>query len=212
MTINEIHAKYASEYPEQNFKSNYRNLVNALVKKGLVINKDALGVYHNQVKQSTNHRKEEGKLPPWRSSEAKQTLINELAKPASKIHDMSPMQVHAQYASQYPVNNFKNNYQNLLKVLMEEGLIPEETENPKVKWQHSMGRRLLYKMFMNKEVFEKAKTMTVHQLWLSHSFFREYKFSKFGEYYDTMTELSTSRKENIKVRELIHTFICRNFV
>ena len=157
-------------------------------------------------KANTKPPKDRSKAPSWRNSDAKKIIAKEMCDSSSEIHNMSPMQIHAKYASKYPFENFKTNYANLLKKLIKEGGVDSKlyaskttTKTRDVKWQNSTGRLLLFKLFMDVDVFKAIQEMTARQLWESDSLFQEYSFYQFANYYDSMMGITDERKKHVKV-------------
>ena len=156
---------------------------------------------------------------PWRSSRAKQRIIDELSEPSSDIFllignytfkdfgSVNFAKLREKYANnQYPASNFRETVKRLLRHLLNGTGDFEKKENGVEKWYTSPGNvskaySLLFLLHMDQSKSRVINAMTDEQLWESHDQFKLYDFAKFKEYNKRMKDLTSKKKERIRNEE-----------
>ena len=155
---------------------------------------------------------------PWRKSKAKQRIIDELKKTDSIIHSIELEEVHARFAHQYPMRNFKQNYKRIIGHFTaktgpfeenqqenqqnqdEEGQVENEVETWWTNRKISKGYSLLYSLLMEPNGTG-IESMSVEIIWQSHAAFRCYELQEFQVYYKKMVKLVEKHKKVISQDE-----------
>ena len=155
---------------------------------------------------------------PWLKSKAKQRIIDELKKTDSIIHSIELKEVHARFAHQYPMRNFKKNYSRIIGHFTaktgpfeenqqenqqnqdEEGQVENEVETWWTKGKISKGYSLLYSLLIEPNGTG-IESMSVETIWQSHAAFRCYELQKFQVYYKKMVKLVKKHKKVISQDE-----------
>lgn len=170
-------------------------------------------------RQSTNKEAgSDGPSTPWKTSLAKQRIIDELKNSTSDIHllvgqytanDFSKVnftRIQQKYAgsNNYNKSNFRENMKRLLKNLLNKtGPFKSEQVEP---WYTSAknvsrGYSLLFKLYMDPKHSRAISGMSAEEIWGSHPQFQLYELEKFKSYNKNMQTLTAKRKAMIEEEE-----------
>lgn len=154
---------------------------------------------------------------PWRSSKAKQRIIDALKDEKSDIHllighysskdftNVNFKQILMKYAgNKYKMSNFKENMKRLLINRLDkkgpfevEGVAPWYTSPTNV----SRGYSLLFMLYMDATKADAISRMPVEEIWESHPQFQLYELEKFKTYNTNMKKLTAKRRGLINEEE-----------
>ena len=139
-------------------------------------------------------------LSPWGNKcSAKININHQLDDTTSKIHLMTVEQIHKEWANDYKIKLFLNNYRSLLKQ-RETNRNKNNTKTSTVeKWRTrsstSKGHDLLYKLRMDPT--SGIHNMTTQQVYDSSPLFKCYEFDEFKKYDKKMIELTKTKSHRI---------------
>ena len=156
---------------------------------------------------------------PWRYSNAKQRIIDELKDETSDIYlsighftpsnfaNVNFQQIRLKYAgNKYKPNLFRDNMKRLLNHLQKKTGPFEPEKNVIEPWYTSKNNvseayALLFLLYMDSEKSGNIGSMTGEQAWRSHPKFQQYDLEKFKQYNKNMKKLTRERKHRIKNEE-----------
>jgi len=168
--------------------------------------------------EQSNETGSEGPPTPWRTSSAKQRIIDELKDITSDIHllvgqytatDFSKVnfrQILQKYAGnkQYKMSSFRENIKRLLVHLLKKtGPFKAEQVEPWYTSAKNVSRAysLLFALYMEPNHSQKIRGMSAEQIWKSHPQFQLYELEKFKTYNKNMQILTAKRKAMISDEE-----------
>ena len=156
---------------------------------------------------------------PWRSSKAKQHIINELKDEESDIYlyigrysttnwdSINFKKIHELYASKkYKASNFKTNVKRILTHLhLKTGPFKNE-EDVVEPWYTSVNNvstayKLLFLLYMSPKKHRKINNMSGEQIWSSHPLFQQYDIEKFKNWNKSMIKLTSKRQDHLVEEE-----------
>lgn len=133
---------------------------------------------------------------PWRSSKAKQHIINELKDEESDIY---------LYIRQYSTTNWDSiNFKKIHELYASK---PFKNEEDVVEpWYTSVNNvstayKLLFLLYMGPKKHRKINNMSGEQIWSSHPLFQQYDIEKFKNWNKSMIKLTSKRRDHLVEEE-----------
>jgi hypothetical protein len=175
-------------------------------------------IHHTSASNTQQSNGEDNDNTPWKSSKAKQQIIDELKDETSDIHlligkytptefkEVNFNQIHQKYAKNFKRSNFRENVKRLLRhLLARTGPFKPEEDITEPWWTSvnnvSPAYALLFLLYMDSSKSRILNEMTAEEIWLSHAEFQKYDLSKFNTYNTKMKKLTEKRKELIHEEE-----------